>query len=52
MNIKSDLKSTLMEGAAMVPKLLHLSSTAGTKILLPFSTYTSFLMPIMWHFNL
>ena len=40
-----------MEGVGMVPNILHLSSTYGTKILSPFSLYASLLMPTMWNFS-
>ena len=40
-----------MEGVAMVTKIFHPSSTAGTTLLLPFSTYASFLMPTMWNLS-
>ena len=40
-----------MEEMAMAPKLLHISSTAGTKILSPISPYASMLMPTMWNFS-
>ena len=39
-----------MEGVAMVHFFLHISSTAGTKTLSPFSPYASLLMPTMWNF--
>ena len=51
MNRKSALRVTVVEGMAMVPKLLHISSTSGTTILLPFFPYASFLMPTMWKFS-
>ena len=38
-----------MEGMAMVPKLLHIYSNAGTAILPPFYPYASLLMPTMWN---
>ena len=41
----------VMEGMAEVPKFLHLSSTAGTTIVSPFSSYTSLLMTNMWYFS-
>ena len=48
-----------MEGVAMVPKLLHIYSTAGTKILLSFYPYASLRMhahhvefQLMKHFHL
>ena len=49
MNRKSALKVIAMEGMVMIPKLLHISSTAGTKILSLFSPYSSLLIPTMWH---
>ena len=51
MNIKPALRMMVMEGLEMVPKFLHLSSTDGTTIMLPFSPYTFLLMPNMWHFS-
>ena len=38
-----------MEGMSMVPRFLHISSTAGTKNLSPFSPYEFLLMTNMWH---
>ena len=51
MNRKSALRAMVMEGMAMLQKFLHLSSTAGTAPLLPFSTYASLLITNMWHFS-
>ena len=41
----------VIEGMAMLPKFLHLSSTAGTTTLPPLSLYASFLIPTMWYFS-
>ena len=51
MNIKSYLRVMLMEGVAMVPEFLHLSSTAGATTLSQIPPYASLLMPNMWHFS-
>ena len=50
MNRKSALRVMEMEGVGMVPTFLHISSTAGTTIMSPFSSYASLLMPAMWNF--
>ena len=51
MNRKLYLRMMVMEGMAMVPKLLHIYSNAGTAILPPFYPYASLLMPTMWNFS-
>ena len=51
MNRNQVLRVVVMEEIAMVPKLLNISSTSGTKILSLFSPYASLLMPTMWNFN-
>ena len=51
LNIKSALRVIMMEGMAMVPKNLHLSSSTGATTLLPLSPYAFLLMPNMWHFS-
>ena len=51
MNRKSAFRVMVMEGMAMVPSIYHLSSTAGTEIMLPFSPYESLLMSTMWNFS-
>ena len=51
MSRKSAFRAIAMEGVEMAPKLLHLSSTASTEILSPFSPYVSLLIPTMWHFS-
>ena len=48
---KSALRMVVMEGMSMVSIFLHISSTSGTKILLPFSPYASLLVPTMWNFS-
>ena len=40
-----------MEGMSMMAKILYLYSTSGTKIMLQYSPYASFLMPTMWNFS-
>ena len=39
----------LTEGMEMLPTILHLSSTDGTRILTQFSFYAFLLMPTMWN---
>ena len=51
MNRKLALRVMVIEGVEMVPKLLRLSSTVDTSIMLTFSHYASFLVPTMWHFS-
>ena len=47
MNRKTDLGVMVIEGMAMVPKFLSLSSTSGAKNLSPLSSYDSLIMPTM-----
>ena len=51
MNSQSVLRVLVMEGVEMMSKFLHLSSTAGTTTLSPFSSYASLLVPTMWNFS-
>ena len=41
----------MIEGMVIVPKILHISSTAGTTTLSSFSPYASLLMPTMWNLS-
>ena len=44
-------KIIVIEGMAILPKMLHISSTSGDTTLSPLSLYASLLMPSMCHFS-
>ena len=45
MNSKPDLRVVVMEGMAMVPKILHTSFTDGATSMYPLFPYAYLLMP-------